>query len=132
MGWPIQPVVPLVTETALVAALTDALGDVRVSTDTIGYTTGDRRVVIAVLPGTPRGPRGQVPVNVISMGGDKTAASELAGDVHAAMLGLPTVTGSVQAVRATNLPYPIPTPDATAGLARYSASYLVLVSSTTA
>lgn len=46
MGWPMAPVIPTVTETVLVEALTAALTDVRVSTDTIGYTAGDWKSVV--------------------------------------------------------------------------------------
>lgn len=132
MGWPIPATVPADTELAVTSGLRSLLSPAVVATDEVGWQRGEQRVVVTVLAGIPRGPRGQVPVNLVVVAGSKDDASELARAAHAAMLGLTAVTSGVQAVSASTLPYPIPSVDTLDGIARYSASYLVLVSSTPA
>lgn len=133
MGWPMPPLIPPDTEAFVTAGLADLLSPVPVSTDTVGWEKGDDRVVVAMLSPIVVRNRMWTPIELTSVAGSKEAASDLARAAHAAILGLPTVTGSgVTAVNAQSGPRPLPTPDTADGIARYSASYLVLVSGATA
>lgn len=130
-SWQPAPYAPSDVEASVVAGLTDLLDPVKVSTSTVGWARGERRVIVAVSPGIPAaGPRGFVVVTITSAAESKEEANDLARAAHAAMLGLPTVSGGVQSVREQQWPYPIPTADAVDGIARYAASYLVLVAGT--
>lgn len=130
-SWQPVPYATPDTEAAVVEGLTALLDPVKVTTDMVGWVRGERRVVVAVAPGIPAaGMRGFIPVTLTSVAESKEEASDLARAAHAAMTGLPTVSGGAQSVRPQNLPYPIPTADTADGMARYAASYLVLVAGT--